>query len=165
MLFTPRRGAIRAAVGATLGVAVALVAAIAWASSNAPYAEVADARADIAAAQQAAAAHQQQVLLVFGANWCGDCRALDDAFHTGTVAPQIKQRYQVVKVNVGKYDRNLDLAEQYRVPLKKGIPSIAILSADGKALYSTQRSELASARGMGDKGLHDFFKKLAEQVR
>jgi protein disulfide-isomerase len=67
----------------------------------------------------------------------------------------------MVKVNVGKFDRNLDIAEAYGVPLKKGIPAVAILSIDGKVIYATKTGELADARNMGDTAIYDFFVKVA----
>jgi thiol-disulfide isomerase/thioredoxin len=44
-----------------------------------PYDEKADAPAQVQQALGAAYADHKQVLLVFGANWCEDCRALDKA--------------------------------------------------------------------------------------
>jgi len=98
--------------------------------------------------------------VVFGANWCGDCKMLDMAFKTGTSAALIKQHYKVVKVDVGRFDRNVDIAQAYGVPLKSGIPAVAVLAQDGKVLYATRGGELADARRMGDQGIHDFFRKV-----
>jgi protein disulfide-isomerase len=105
------------------------------------------------------------VLVVFGANWCGDCKALDASFKSGPTAPLIGKSFQVVKVNVGRFDRNVGIAEAYGVPLKRGIPAIAVLNPDGKVAYATRAGELADARSMGDKGIHDFFAKLAGGVK
>lgn len=46
-----------------------------------------DARAEIKEAEEHAAKDHKRVLLVFGANWCGDCHVLDRAFHR-PVSPQ-----------------------------------------------------------------------------
>ena len=46
-----------------------------------PYNEQADAAADVQHAIAAAQVDHKKVLLVFGANWCPDCRALDKAMH------------------------------------------------------------------------------------
>ena len=90
-----------------------------------PYDEAADARADIRAAQAAAAQAKVPVLVVFGANWCGDCKVLDQAFKEGASAPLIARHFKVVKVDVGNFNRNVDIAEGYGVPLKSGIPAVA----------------------------------------
>lgn len=130
-------------------------------AATAPYDESANAPAQIQASLQEAKATNKPVLVVFGANWCGDCKVLDMSFKTGASAPLIQQHFKMVKVNVGKFDRNLDIAEAYGVPLKKGIPAVAILSIDGKVIYATKTGELADARNMGDTAIYDFFVKVA----
>ena len=126
-----------------------------------PYDEAADAKADIRTAQTLAQQDKVPLIVVFGANWCGDCKMLDEAFKSGAVAPLMQKNFKVVKVNVGRFDRNTDITESLGVPLKKGIPAVAILSPDGKPIYVTRSGELADARKMGDAGIFDFFKKVA----
>lgn len=131
------------------------------AGTSGPYDEAADAKRDIAATLAEAQRAMVPVIVVFGANWCGDCKMLDMAFKTGASAPLIAEKFKVVKVNVGRFDRNVDVAESYGVPLKSGIPAVAILSAQGKVTYATRAGELADARKMGDDGVYEFFKKVA----
>ena len=130
-------------------------------AATGPYDETADAKADIEAVLAEASHSKLPVLVVFGANWCGDCKMLDAAFKTGAAAPLIAKNFHVVKINVGKFDRNVDIAEFYGVPLKKGIPAVVVLSAQGKLLVATRGGELADARAMGDTGVYDFFAKIA----
>ena len=125
------------------------------------YDEAADAKAEIRAALADAQRANVPVLVVFGANWCGDCKVLDIAFKTGASAALIAKNYRVVKVNVGRFDRNVDIAESYGVPLKKGIPAVAVLSQQGKVVYATRAGELADAQSMGDRGIYEFFSKVA----
>lgn len=134
-------------------------------ASTPAYDEKANARAQVASALSTSAASRQPVLVVFGANWCGDCMALEAAMKQGSAAPLIAKNFQVVKVDVGRFDRNLDLAEAYGVPLKKGIPALAVLSPDGRVLHATRGGELASARKMGDNGLFEYFTRLTAGVR
>ena len=131
------------------------------AAAPAPYDEAADAKADIKAAQAEAKRAKVPLIVVFGANWCGDCKMLDVSFKTGAAAPLMEKNFRVVKVNVGRFDHNTDIAEAYGVPLKKGIPAVAVLSEDGKPLYATRSGELADARAMGDAGIYEFFAKVA----
>ena len=127
-----------------------------------PYDESADAQADIRSALLDAQRHKKQVLVVFGANWCGDCKMLDASFKSGAVAPLIQQRYQVVKVNVGRFNVNVDIAERYSVPLKKGIPAVAVLNAKGEAVHATQGGELADARKMVGAAVAAYFEQWAK---
>ena len=76
-------------------------------------------------------------------------------------APLIAEKFKVVKVNVGRFDRNVDVAERYGVPLKSGIPAVAVLSAQGQVVYATKAGELANARKMGEKSIYDFFAEVA----
>ena len=145
---------------------IALVMAIAGMSQAAsgPYDEAADAREQIRAALAQTGQVNLPVLVVFGANWCGDCKVLDMAFKEGASAALIAKHYKVVKVDVGRFDRNTDIAEAYGVPLKNGIPAVAILSAQGKVVYATKAGELADARRMGDKGIYEFFARAASKA-
>jgi protein disulfide-isomerase len=146
---------------------IALVVGIAGTvhAASAPYDETADAKAQIQAALAQAGPAKLPVLIVFGANWCGDCKVLDQAFKEGTSAALIAKNYKVVKVNVGRFDRNTDVAESYGVPLKNGIPAVAVLSSQGKVVYATRTGELADARSMGDKGIYEFFSKMAAKAQ
>lgn len=135
------------------------------AAAGLPYDELADAKADIHAALTQARSDQTPVLVVFGANWCGDCRMLDATFKNGPSAPLIAKSFKVVKVDVGRFDRNVDIAERYRVPLKKGIPAVAVLSPEGKLIYATEGGELADARKMGDQGVYDFFTRVTASAK
>jgi protein disulfide-isomerase len=142
-------------------IAFAMSLSLCASAAEPPYNESADARSDIAAALVMADKHNVPVLVIFGANWCGDCKVLDQALKQGPAAELVAQAFQVVKVNVGRFDHNVVLADLYGVPLKKGIPAVAILSPQNKVLYVTQSGELADARTMGEQGLYKFFQQAA----
>lgn len=138
---------------------ICLSFASAVAAVNLPYDEKADAPSDVHNALERAHDSDKSVLLVFGANWCLDCRELDKAMH-GKSARQIDEKFIVVKVDVGNFDKNVELAKAYGNPIKKGIPAAVILSADNKIIYSTKAGELADARKMGEEGIFDFFSEV-----
>jgi len=121
------------------------------------YDEAADARADIDKARAQATAGGRRVLVVFGANWCGDCRVLDISMKQGKLKTVIDEKFVVVKVDVGRFDRNVDIAQRYGVPLKNGIPAVAVIASDGSPTFVTKGGELADARTMGDDALVRFF--------
>jgi len=130
-----------------------------------PYDENADAKADLQRALSAAKTSGTPVLVIFGANWCQDCRALDAALQTGKNAELVKREFRVVKVDVGRFDKNLDIAEAYGNPIKKGIPAAVVLSPDNKVLYATRLGELADARNMSETGIYDFFKRVTQTAK
>ena len=141
------------------------VAAVATNAASNIYDEAVDAKTQVDAAVLEAAKSKVPVLLVFGANWCGDCKVLDLAFKEGKSAPLISKNFKVVKINVGRFDRNVDLAETYGIPLKEGIPAVAVLSAQGKVVYATKAGELADAGKMGEQGIFEFFSRVAATAK
>jgi thioredoxin 1 len=129
-------------------------------SADLPYDEHANAAALIVEAERAAGSSHRDVLLVFGANWCTDCRVLDATLH-GAGAAAISEKYVVVKIDVGDYDKNLDLAKRYQIPLRQGIPAAAVVSGEDKLLYVTKQGELADARHMGDQAIVGLLERAS----
>lgn len=128
-------------------------------SKSGPYSESANARADIQQTLAQAQENQQPLVIIFGANWCSECQALSMELTTGPDAEKIANEFQLVKVNVGNFDTNLDVAHDYGNPISGGIPGAALLSSDGNIVYVTKPGELASARHNKAEGLYRFLKK------
>ena len=141
-----------------------LLFALACQAAEPMYNETADAKAEINRALVQAANAGVPVLVIFGANWCGDCKVLDMAIKQGASAPLVDKEFKVVKVDVGRFDHNVDIAQSYGVPLKKGIPAVAVLSPTNQVLYVTREGELADARKMGETGIYEFFKKVTPRL-
>lgn len=133
--------------------------ATACSQSDGPYDESANARTDIQQALVQAANQQKPAIIIFGANWCPDCRALSETMQTGPEASKIATDFIVVKVNVGNFDTNLDVAADYGNPIQGGIPGAALLTADGSLVYTTKPGELSTVRQQQAEGLYAFFKK------
>lgn len=125
----------------------------------------ADAHAEIKHALLEVAKAHKRVIVVFGANWCFDCHVLDAAFHRADLAVVLAQNYEVVHVDVGRGDKNQDLMDQYQVPMKRGIPGLAVLDGSGKLLFSQKNGEFENARALGPEDLLQFLKKWKPQAR
>jgi thioredoxin 1 len=124
------------------------------------YDKEADARVEIKEALATASKRHQRVILIFGGNWCYDCHVLDQAFHEPDVAPIVDKNFQVVHVDIGDDGKkNNDLADEYKVPLDKGVPALAILGADGKLVYSQENGEWESARSLDPDDVITFLNK------
>jgi thiol:disulfide interchange protein len=136
-----------------------LAAGTANSASRDIYPDPAQAQTDINAALKSAAATHRRVLLDFGGNWCGDCQVLDIYFHNEENRPILDANFVLVHVNVGHLDENVDLAEQYRIPLKRGVPELAVLSESGKLLYSTQTAEFEKMQGIESSAVTQFLVK------
>jgi len=121
------------------------------------YPQPSQARADIAAAIKNAAATHRRVLLDFGGNWCGDCRVLDIYMHDEKNKPLLDANFVVVHINIGHMDANVDLAEKFGVPLERGVPALAVLSEQGKLLYSQKNGEFEAMRRMESSSVTEFL--------
>jgi len=123
------------------------------------YDERADAPKDIATAVKDASRAGKRVVLVFGANWCKDCRALDAQMHKGELAALLEKSFVIVKIDVGRMDKNVDIAKKYGVPVDNGIPALAVLDAKGKLLFAQDQGQFASARSMSYESIRAFFEQ------
>ncbi|MFB0627030.1 thioredoxin family protein [Streptomyces sp. AB3(2024)] len=65
------------------------------------YDSSADARALIDAALRSAKSDGRMVLLDFGANWCGNCKAADKVFAQPATSALLADDYHLVKVDIG----------------------------------------------------------------
>jgi thioredoxin 1 len=117
------------------------------------------ARQEISHAMADAAKTHKRVLVIFGADWCYDCHVLDRALQRPDIAPTLKANYEVVHVDVGQGDKNQDLMNEYQVPMKRGIPAVAVLGPSGQLLYSQQNGEFERARALGPEDLLEFLNK------
>jgi thiol:disulfide interchange protein len=121
------------------------------------YPAVEQAKIDLPAALRAASAKHKRVILDFGGNWCGDCQVLDLYFHDAANRPILESNYLLVHINVGHLDENLAIAERYRIPLKKGVPALAVLDEHGKLLYSQESGEFEAMRRMESSAVTRFL--------
>ncbi len=122
------------------------------------YDPAADAHNDIRAALARASHEHKRVLLVFGGNWCYDCHVLEAAFHDPAIKPTLDHNYVLVHVDVGEYNKNLDLAQKYAVPLDKGVPALVVLGSDGAVVFN-QPAGLSAARSLSPEDILSFLKK------
>jgi thiol:disulfide interchange protein len=123
------------------------------------YSAEADPKAEIAAALIQASREHKRVILDFGGDWCGDCQVLDIYFHQSPNLELLDKNFLLVHVDIGRFDKNLDIPEKYKIPLKKGVPALAVLDASGKLLYSQQAAEFGDMRYMYPNSVTEFLNR------
>jgi thiol:disulfide interchange protein len=69
----------------------------------------------ISSAKGCARDHGRRLLLEFVAPWCEDCREMAKLDETDVVAATLKNRFERVRVNVGKWDRHEALRTSFDV--------------------------------------------------
>ncbi len=123
------------------------------------FSDTANAREDIRLAILKAADEHKRVLLDFGGNWCADCHLLNIYFHDPGNASLLAANYIVVDVNVGEYDKNLDLARKYGIPLKLGVPAMAVLDGSGHVVYAQRNGEFEKMNLLDSAAVTAFLEK------
>ena len=123
------------------------------------YSADADPKADIAAALKEAHLEHKRVILDFGGDWCGDCQVLDIYLHQEPNIKLFQKNFVLVHVDIGHFDKNVDITERYGVPLKKGVPALAVLDANGKVLYAQKSAEFGDMRYMQPTSVTEFLNR------
>ena len=116
-----------------------------------------NATADIRAALSLAKSSHKEVLLDFGADWCPDCVALDKMFHASQVTAILNSDYVVVPIDVGEWNLNISVAEQYVNLNTSGIPALVVISDSGQVREATNDGSFSNARYMDPNQVSSFL--------
>lgn len=139
-------------------------AILAFAAAD-PYPPPAGAKADLQHARERISHSSKLLMVVFGGNWCEDCRVLHDRLHQSPVRKYVERHFEIVNINIGDMNANLAIANELGVSLKKGVPAAAFFSADGKPVGITNNGELEPARQYDAKQVLTFLRRVAEEHR
>lgn len=122
------------------------------------YDEKADANADVAAAIARAKKENKRVLVQWGGNWCGWCIKLHDTCRKDAkLARKLMYEYEVVHVDIGNFDKHLDLVEKLGASLKQGVPYLTVLDADGKPIVQSETGHFEKDGAHDPAALLEFF--------
>ncbi|MFF4444189.1 thioredoxin family protein [Streptomyces sp. NPDC001502] len=124
------------------------------------YDSSADAQKQIDAALAAAKADGRMVLLDFGANWCGNCKAADKVFAEPQTAAILGASYHLVKIDIGgNSSANSALLRKYS---PSGgtytMPVLIVVNSSGKVRTDTHATGNPSLTA---EGINAFLRKWA----
>lgn len=123
-----------------------------------PYEEKADADRQIAQAKARAKASGRKLIIDLGGNWCADCRILAGVMELPELRPFLRRHYEIVTVDVGRFDRNQQVLRHYGIDKLKGVPALLIVDPKTDKLLNADRlSALADARHMTPQALADWL--------
>ena len=125
-----------------------------------------DAQADVDAALERAQAADKHVLLVMGANWCHDSRALAGWLEAPRFQELIDAEYELVFVNVGMPQagdgHNLDIARRFGLEQPEGTPNVLVLTADGTLVNAETATTWRNAASRSEDEIYDALVALAQ---
>ncbi|GAB4376102.1 MAG: hypothetical protein Kow0062_15950 [Acidobacteriota bacterium] len=113
-----------------------------------PITDEASAADRLAAALARARENDRLLLVIFGADWCPDCAALERLLADPLVAPLLEHRLDVLRLDVGRRTRHVDLAARFGIDYARGIPALVVLDGAGAVRLATRDGELRTARTM-----------------
>ena len=103
----------------------------------------------------------RQSIIIFGANWCPDCRILEGTLMLPTVKEFIKKYYSILHIDVGKYDINMSLIEILGLEGQKGIPKVLIFDKNGIPVNLATSDRWYTARESKTQEIFDYFQKYS----
>jgi len=124
-----------------------------------PYDQDANANAAVAKARAAAKKNGKLLLIDLGGNWCGDCRVLAGTLELPPVRAFVDQHYTVVTVDVGHFERNLQIPAHYGFHTRlKGVPTLLVVDPETDRLLNRDDVfALSDARSMSPQALADWL--------
>ena len=128
-----------------------------------PYDPSADADAQVDAAFARARGSGKRVLIELGGNWCADCIILTNVMRLPSVAPFIDAHYEVVLVDVGRFNRNLQIPARFGFTHRlEGVPVVLVTDANGKLLNAGDTTALVTSRSMSAQAIVDWLARWAD---
>ena len=130
-----------------------------------PFDKDRDASSDVDATLFAARKADKNSLIVLGANWCHDSRALAGHFAKQRFQTLIDREYELVYVDTGQKDRNVDIAQRFGLDSIEGTPTVFIVSPDGEVLNLDSAPTWRHAATMEEDDVHRYFRDFAKAAR
>ena len=122
----------------------------------------ADPLADVQQALGRADEGDRLALVVLGANWCHDSRALASRLYSPPLAELIQQEYELVFVDVGFLDKGRDVVQQFGVPQFYATPTLLIIDpSSGQLVNDEDRHMWANAYSIDMPDSVRYFEKWA----
>ncbi len=130
-----------------------------------PYNLQADAKAEVDAALARAKHSGKRVIVDLGGNWCGDCRVFAGILGVPQVKKFVDDHFELVLVNVGRYDTNLDIPARWGIDKLQAAPTTLIVSPEGRLLNGDDMVALRDARAMTPQAVVDWLAHWAAPVK
>ncbi|MEM7077411.1 MAG: thioredoxin family protein [Pseudomonadota bacterium] len=105
------------------------------------------------------------LMVVFGADWCTDCRTLYANLQTPEVRKHMEGQMDFLTVDVGDKDRNLEFAESLGVSIKNGIPVAVFFDPQGKPIGATNEGQLEPSRYLTSRQILGFIRAVTDEQK
>ncbi len=112
---------------------------------------------------ESAALTGKHAMIVMGANWCHDSRALAGWFETPRFEALLKENYSVAYIDVGQKDRNIDVAQRFGLDKIVGTPTVVVTNSQGDVLNLDTAVTWRHSASRTENEIFTAFEALAQQ--
>ena len=105
----------------------------------------------------------KRLLVVLGANWCHDSRALAARLYTAPLATVVTANYETLFVDVGYLQTGSDVSARLGIPVYYATPTVLIVDPVSGAVVNTyDRHRWADAANIGMDASVEYFQRFAD---
>ena len=121
-----------------------------------------DAMADLSAALDAARNSNRLLLVMMGANWCHDSRALASRVYEEPLGTTINEHYETLFVDVGYLENGRDVITSLGSPVYYATPTVLIVDpVSGQVINASNRHQWANAASISMEESLEYFREFA----
>ena len=121
-----------------------------------------DPMADLAASFDAARESNRLMLVVLGANWCHDSRALATQLYEEPLSSIVNEFYETLFVDVGYLETGREVITSLGVPVYYATPTVLIVDpVSGQVLNAHNRHQWANAASIGMEESLGYFREFS----
>ena len=104
----------------------------------------------------------KQPIIIFGGNWCPDCRILEGTLQLPTIKKYMIKHYKIMHVDVGRYDKNMNLISYFKIPEEEGVPRVLVFDNKKNILNMDSTQEWRTARDRNKQEIFNYFQSLVQ---
>lgn len=105
----------------------------------------------------------RHTIIVMGANWCHDSRALAGWFGTPRFTELLQTHYVVRYIDVAQKDKNIDIAQGFGLDGIVGTPTVVITNSQGVVLNLDTAPTWRNAASRSESSIFEYFEEFAPQ--
>ena len=106
--------------------------------------------------------NNKQPIIIFGANWCPDCRILSAVLELPTVKKYMNENFETLYIDLGRYDINMSLMKYFEIMPQQGIPRVVILNKEKEVLNIKDTGEWTTARSRTKQEIFNYFQEYKD---
>lgn len=102
----------------------------------------------------------KQPIIIFGANWCPDCRIFSGTIDIPKINEFIETYFNILYIDVKRYEINMNLIKYFDIPAEEGIPRVLVFDFNKNIINKSSTTEWRTARDRSSQDIFNFFQEM-----